>query len=326
MILKHLPEDFIVEEIPSVDFSENGEYSYYLLEKKNFNTEDAIQAISKLFGVPRNSFSYAGNKDKNAITRQYFSVRGRIKDIEIKDIKISKAGSGKTPISLGDLTGNKFEIVVRGIEKRPEPISEFINYFDEQRFGKNNLNVGFSIIKKKFKEAANFLDYDFVKEHLDSHPSDYVGAIRKVPFKTLKLFVHSVQSYLWNEAVFTYIQKFKHIEIKSENYMIGIPLEKIENRSLPLVSFDTSFDDFSGNLYEEVLRKNEIDARDFIIRAIPDITPKGAEREIIAKAHNLEISNFEYDEFTGKKKIRINFALDKGCYATILVKTLFYDS
>ena len=42
-MIKQIPEDFIVEEIPLHDFGGEGPYTYFLLEKKACNTEEAIQ-------------------------------------------------------------------------------------------------------------------------------------------------------------------------------------------------------------------------------------------------------------------------------------------
>ena len=73
-MIKSRPSDFIVSEIPSIKFGRQGRYKYFLLEKKNYNTEDAIIILSKHFKIPRKKFSYAGTKDKVAITKQYCSV------------------------------------------------------------------------------------------------------------------------------------------------------------------------------------------------------------------------------------------------------------
>ncbi|RUM32019.1 MAG: tRNA pseudouridine(13) synthase TruD, partial [Aquifex sp.] len=52
MILKQIPEDFVVEEI--FDFSrlkKEGGYSYFILTKVNFSQIKAIEIISNFFGV-----------------------------------------------------------------------------------------------------------------------------------------------------------------------------------------------------------------------------------------------------------------------------------
>ena len=61
--LKQIPEDFIVEEIPLFDFGKTGDYTYFLLKKQEYNTENAIQTISHQIRIPRKKFGYAGSKD-----------------------------------------------------------------------------------------------------------------------------------------------------------------------------------------------------------------------------------------------------------------------
>ena len=83
--IKDIPEDFVVEEIPLFRVKKSGTYTYFLLQKKNYTTEKAIQKISCFFKVPRKRFGYAGTKDKIAVTKQYCSVKGNIPDIKFND-------------------------------------------------------------------------------------------------------------------------------------------------------------------------------------------------------------------------------------------------
>ncbi len=331
-IIKQLPEDFIVEEIPSFslnDLNENHQYTYFLLEKKEYDTEKIIQKLSHYFNIKRKNFGYAGSKDKYAITKQYCSVKGKIKEIENNEFKVKIIGNGNKPLSLGDLKGNKFTIKVRSLEKEqnPKPTDNIINYFDEQRFGKHNLEIGLAILKKDFKKAAELIDLDNVKNHLSSTKNDYVGALKKVPFKILNIYLHSVQSWLWNEVASEYI-KIKSKKNTSIKYSKGIfifPEKRIKNIAIPLLSFDTEFENNKiKGIYEDILSKKKILLRDFIIRQIPDITPMGGKRQLIVEVKNLEICKKEEDELNeGKKKIKISFELGKGSYATILIKKIF---
>jgi tRNA pseudouridine13 synthase len=325
--IKQIPEDFVVEEIPLYEFKDSGEYTYFLLEKKNYNTEKAVQKLSKIFKISRKKFSYAGNKDKIAVTKQYVSVLGKLKDIDLGDIKIKKVGYGDEPISLGDLKGNKFIITVRNICKKPKKISFIINYFDEQRFGKNNLEIGLAILRKKFKKAAELIDLAVVKEHLAKNQNDFVGAIKKVPFKILNLYIHAVQSWLWNEVTADYIkQKTKNYsEIKYRHGKFVFSEKRIENIETPLIAFDTEFDNKDiESIYVKILEKNKLTLHNFIIRSIPEITPLGNNRNLIADVKNIKISKLEDDELNkGKKKVLVEFELGKGCYATIVIKKMF---
>ena len=118
--IKQKPEDFLVEEIPKDLPLGKGDYTYFLLEKKNWNTREAIKAIASRLRVKEKFFNVAGIKDKKAITKQYVSVYKvkpeRLENLKIKDIKITVLGKGKERLKLGQLMGNRFTIRIRNAE------------------------------------------------------------------------------------------------------------------------------------------------------------------------------------------------------------------
>ena len=101
--------------------------------------------------------------------------------------------------------------------------------------------------------------------------------------------------------------------------------KKIADIKIPLLCFDTEFENHEiERLYEKVLEKHEIELRDFVIRSIPDITPMGFSRNLIAKVKNMEIGKLEQDELNeNMKKCIVKFELGKGSYATIVISVLF---
>ena len=71
--IKQIPEDFIVKEINDIILNNDGKYSYFLLKKKNYNTLNAIKAIAKKLKINEKDIGFAGNKDKEAVTKQTIS-------------------------------------------------------------------------------------------------------------------------------------------------------------------------------------------------------------------------------------------------------------
>ena len=115
--LKQIPEDFIVNEISNFEVKGKGNYSYYILRKKNYSTLRAAEHIAEKIGIPLKWIGFAGNKDKAAITSQLISIKNKKADgISLKDIELNYLGSGDEPISLGDLEGNRFEITIRNLD------------------------------------------------------------------------------------------------------------------------------------------------------------------------------------------------------------------
>jgi tRNA pseudouridine13 synthase len=298
--IKQKPEDFIVNEITNIGLKDKGPYSVFLLKKKDYTTEKAVQTIANKLNIPRKNIGYAGNKDKVAITTQYISIKNtNIKELDLKDINLGFKGYLDRPISLGDLEGNEFEINVI-TKKEPKKISKIINYFGEQRFSKNNIEIGKNIVKKDFKKAVEFIDDKNVKDYINEKPADFIGAIKQVPLKILKLYVHAYQSYLWN--------KLAEMNNNQKN-----------NFKLSIIGFGTEIEPLDYEIKEQILdilSKEEISERDFIIRQIPEISSEGAERELFTEVQDLKIKKQE-------KGYKLKFKLKKGCYATEVIKQMF---
>jgi tRNA pseudouridine13 synthase len=310
--LKQIPEDFVVNEVSKVKTSSDKDYGYFIMKKRDYSTHSAAEKIADFLGIPVKFVGYAGNKDRKAVTTQLISVKGpheRIKNFKSPNIELEFKGTGKEPISLGELEGNNFEIVVRNIKKAPKKIKKFINYFDEQRFSNNNAEIGRAIIKKEFKKAVQLIlkNKGEHERNVGEHDSnDAVGALRSIPKKVLRLYVHAYQSYLWNLAAEKLSKTNKNIEI-------------------PLVGFGTDIKDKKANkIIEEIMDKENMTQRDFIIKSIPELSSEGSSRKLYAEIKNLKVGKLESDELNkGMKKVKIKFLLDKGCYATMAVKSMF---
>ncbi len=140
--IKVRPEDFVVEEVLNLDVKDEGEYSYYILTKKNMNTFLALHLIEREWKISRDRIGFCGLKDKRAITRQYISIyRGPEKDLKGPGFFLKFIGKGETPLSLGAAKGNLFTITIRNINSKKivqtlELVGEigFVNYFGDQRF------------------------------------------------------------------------------------------------------------------------------------------------------------------------------------------------
>ena len=97
--MKQKLEDFHVEEIPKLELEKKGEYSYYLMEKINWNTMDAVKAIASRLKIKKDRINVAGIKDKEAVTKQYVSIfnvnRNNVERLKIRDIKLDFVGYGR---------------------------------------------------------------------------------------------------------------------------------------------------------------------------------------------------------------------------------------
>ena len=326
--LKQIPEDFIVKEISNVKIKTSGPFTYILIRKKLRNTMDVVKEISKLLNIPDKKIGFAGSKDKHAITEQVFSIeRGskeRLLGLKMRDVSIEILGYGNTPISLGDLSGNYFEIVVRNLDLVKVVETDFVeNYFDEQRFSSNNVEIGRHLIKKEFDLVASLLDDWKVKDYLLKNKTDSVGAIRILPKRLLKMYVHAYQSYLWNDTLARYLKLKKWKEVSySQGKLIFVKVK--ENLPVPLIGFGVEIDEQFKGIIEEIMKKEDLSFSDFIIRQIPELSLEGSWRDAFVPVQDFKVGTIEEDDLnTGKKKVKVSFTLGKGSYATMVIRRLF---
>ena len=73
-IIKQRLEDFQVTEILGYEPCGEGEHVYLWVRKVELNTAFVAEAPAKAAGVPLRSVTFAGRKDKYAVTEQWFSV------------------------------------------------------------------------------------------------------------------------------------------------------------------------------------------------------------------------------------------------------------
>ncbi|MEK6923106.1 MAG: tRNA pseudouridine(13) synthase TruD [Nanoarchaeota archaeon] len=356
MLIKQIPEDFVVEELIDLELNENGEQTYFWLTKKNWTTGKAVSTIAQRCHTSMRRFKFAGNKDRNAITKQAISAfkisPEQLKRIMIKDIEINVIGKGNIPISLGTLRGNHFTIIVRDLKAKVNSkklaklkSKGFPNYFGEQRFGYGNTHlVGKEILKGNLEEAIKLIitysegsnkDTKIAKEFalknwgnwkdiivkfphymdlekavlnwLIQHPTDFGGALRVIPKTMRRMYVHAYQSEIWNKALEKCAPSLKG------------------NPELPIPGTDTklSKDKFSKAIVL-LLKKEKVTLQDFSSKRIPELSSEGTERKAFVKPKTLKIGKLEKDELNkGRYKTKITFSLDKGAYATELIKYLF---
>ncbi|MDY3113076.1 MAG: tRNA pseudouridine(13) synthase TruD [Helicobacter sp.] len=144
------PRDFVVSEIPLYDFSGDGVHLILKIRKKNLTTFEVLKIFSNYFGIKEQDIGYAGLKDKNALSVQYFSfpahlVKDKLESFSYDNIKILEITKHNNKIKLGHLKGNNFFIRLKKltplnaqkISNVLESVAKFgiPNYFSYQRFG-----------------------------------------------------------------------------------------------------------------------------------------------------------------------------------------------
>lgn len=334
--LKQLPEDFVVIEVPSVKIEKQGKYLYFWMKKKGKNTLEVVKELARELSIKEKDIGFAGSKDKHAYTKQLLSFVGvkreNVEKIKIEHLSLDFYGYGKIPISLGDLQGNKFEIVIRNLaDEKIEKLSSLENYFDEQRFSENNVSIGRHLVKKNFAKAVSFIDNFKVRKYLDKKPTDCVGALKVLPVRQLRMYVNAYQSYLWNKTVAEYLKKRGNV-VKKVNYSGGELIfisdsdaGKFKDLKIPLIGFGhENVENMEvQKIIDEMMNEENLSSADFIIKQIPELTLEGGLRNVFVEVKDFKIGKKEKDKLNlGKQKVKMNFTLPKGSYATMLIKKI----
>ena len=188
--IRTINEDFYVEEIPETPPSGEGPNTWIWIEKNGRTTLDVVLDIARELKINRKQMGFAGMKDKRALTRQWICISNKtpeeIQGLEDKlhNVKIINIVPHQKKLRMGQLIGNKFRLMVRGVgdtelaaqeatkilnelEKRGVP-----NYYGFQRFGKDRPNthlVGKALIKGGVKDAVDRYighPYDTEPQHI----------------------------------------------------------------------------------------------------------------------------------------------------------------
>lgn len=153
-VIKARPEDFRVDEIPAYEPSGEGAHLFVHFRKRGLTTDQAVRAIARALEVDPRDVGVAGLKDKVAVTTQWISVPAsdarveeRVGAVAIEGVEVLEAKRHGNKLRTGHLRGNRFVVVVRGVDPSAAPAA--LGAFDEvgrhgvpnafgaQRFGKS---------------------------------------------------------------------------------------------------------------------------------------------------------------------------------------------
>jgi len=155
-ILRATPEDFFVDEDLGFAPDGAGEHVFVRVEKRSANTDWVARELARLAGIRPDAVSYAGMKDRHAVTRQTFSLHlpgkreldaAALKHAEFRVLDIARHSR---KLKRGALEGNRFRIVLRDVQGDRAAAQRTIeriatggvpNYFGVQRFGRDDGNV-----------------------------------------------------------------------------------------------------------------------------------------------------------------------------------------
>ena len=125
-------QDFQVDEMWTGTLQEWWQYFYIHIEKQNKTTMEIVDSLMKIGKLPKKAIGFAGLKDKQGVTKQWFSIDGDIASqclrqrsrdkhicIWLSDIcKILKTGRQDKPLTTKDDLENKFTVILKCNKKQ----------------------------------------------------------------------------------------------------------------------------------------------------------------------------------------------------------------
>ncbi len=192
--------------------------------------------------------------------------------------------------------------------------------YEEKDIKEARLNLArtgnFKLALKEFPKKYRF--ERAMLNALCSNGSDFAGAFRALPTRLRFLFTHAYQAWLFNRVL-------------KKRLDAGIGLQPVDGEpqedNVPLgllPGFESSYSPGRiGQLEREVMEEEEISFADFRVSALKECSSRGARRKIAVKPEKLQILEISDDEiFEGKQCCTVRFELEKGAYATVVLREL----
>ena len=309
--------DFIVREELGYPLAGEGEFVAVKVCKTNANTLFVGEQLAKFVGISAKNMSYAGLKDRHAVTEQWFCLHLAGKEtpdfsaFECEGVEILEVTRHNRKIRTGALEGNHFELLLRDVvetdelKQRLNQLQEigFPNYFTEQRFGRDGHNL---------TQAQRWASGEIsVKDR--KKRSFYLSAARSEVFNLVvsqRITDHQMQTVLLGD----YLQlagSNSFFEVKAED-LVQSQQRLDENDVLltaPLIG-ENSLEQ-NGNECEKAIvaqHKN-------LISLMKKERMNAARRAMLCKPQDLR---WQFEP----EGLRLTFFLNSGSYATGLVREL----
>lgn len=199
MTIRRVPEDFVVTERLSLDargsiracWSRTDRFAVFTLTKSGLTTPDACGLLARALGVKPGLVTWAGLKDRHAVTHQHVSVRfdqpppgglaAGTAPLSGPSWSAQPLGFRVEALDAADIEANRFDIVVRRLQRRDTGAFDqrvaalsvapdgllvapgallIANYFGDQRFGSARHGEGFAamaLVRGDFEAALRLL-------------------------------------------------------------------------------------------------------------------------------------------------------------------------
>ena len=316
--IRSFPEDFIVNEQLSFEPSGEGEHVFLLVQKVGENTDYVARQLAKHANVRQRDVSYAGLKDRHAVTTQWFSVwlPGKAdpdwSGFETETIKVMQTIRHARKLKRGVLSGNSFKLIIREWQGDMETTlgqleamkkEGIANYYGSQRFGYAGQNVN--------KALTLFQGASVGREQR----SLYLSAARSFLFNTI--LAYRVSHDNWNQALLgdTYQFDLSHSCFKSEQPDAEI-LRRLASKEIHPTATLWGRGEFE--VCSEALR---IERQ--VLEAYPDLAQGLINCAVDSdrRALRVNVQDLQW-QFIDQTSLELSFKLPPGSYATAVLREI----
>lgn len=236
----------------------------------------------------------------------------------------------------------------------------FPNYFDDQRFGSWSPEAGFigrplllgqaeEVLRiylaipmvgdplevRTFKAEARGLwgnwaamreraprpsNYRSVLTFLNDHPTDWRGAVRRIPARLRALWVDAYRAWIWNDMLRRIWALLPHVEIEIRGAQFPVPLERPQDTeaSVALPHRRARYESPWAEAMAAALAEEGLSLSHFRRGALLEDAPPPTQRPVWCQPLALELEELQPE----KREALLVFELPPGSYGTLLLKTL----
>ncbi len=318
-VLKACAEDFQVDEVLDIPLTGQGEHLWLWVEKRGLNTEEAARRLARAAGVSAKVISYAGLKDRQALTRQWFSLHlpGKadpdLAAAESDNLRILKRIRHSRKLQRGAHAANGFTLRLTQLAAARQSLDERLellrrqgvpNYFGSQRFGHDGGNLAEA---RTFSECGELPAQRNLRSRL-------LSAARSYLFN--RVLAERVAAASWNQAQPGDLLAFTD----SRSFFMAGEAERVDPR-LALLDLHPTGPLWGGGgspaggiahgLEEEIAGAEPL-LCDWLERA-----GMVHERRIL----RLPIQRLAW-HYPATNTLQLEFVLPAGCFATVVVREL----
>lgn len=317
-VYKQSPEDFQVDEVLPFEPGGGGEHAWLRLRKRDCNTDWVAGQLAAFAGVKRNAVSYAGLKDRFAVTTQWFSVHLPGRDdvdwqaLQIEGIELLSALRHSRKLQRGALKQNRFTLRLTAIQGDRDAAIERCgllaaqgvpNYFGEQRFGRGMQNL---------PQA----------ERMFANPR------KRLPRHKRSLYLSAARSWLFNEILSRRIgQRIWNRRIPGDVFML---------EGSRACFMDDASDELDGRLLageihptavmwgegDTMARGDCADLEASVIDAYPEFRQGLVDARVEAQRRSLRLSVGDMSGEADGDDLVLKFTLPAGAYATVVLREM----